>query len=123
MKEYYFYVDNVPTHSYQRYLYKYPHAAFPYEELVRVNAERSRLEPEFELIDTGVFADGRYFDVEVEYAKASPDDILVLHHRAQPWPGRRADPSAAHPVVPQWLVLATERSPTLAGGGRRAGAG
>jgi hypothetical protein len=78
VKEYYFYVDNLPTHSYQRYLYKYPQAAFPYEELVRVNAQRSRLEPEYELIDTGVFAEGRYFDVEVEYAKAAPDDICVL---------------------------------------------
>jgi hypothetical protein len=78
VKEYYFYLDNVPTHSYQRWLYKYPQAAFPYVDLVETNARRSRSEPEYELLDTGVFDDGRYFDVEVEYAKAAPDDVLCL---------------------------------------------
>ncbi|MGB5757207.1 MAG: hypothetical protein WBM50_09855, partial [Acidimicrobiales bacterium] len=84
VKEYYFYVDNLPTHAYQRYLYKYPQSPFPYGELVRVNGQRSRHEPEYELIDTGVFDQNRYFDVEVEYAKASPDDILArvtVHNR------------------------------------------
>ncbi len=84
VKEYYFYVDNVPTHSYQRMIYKYPHAAYPYEDLVRTNAKRSRTEGEYELLDTGVFSDNRYFDVEVEYAKSSPDDILcrtTIHNR------------------------------------------
>jgi hypothetical protein len=76
VKEYYFYVDNVPTHSYQRYLYKYPQAEFPYNDLVAVNQARSRHEFEYELIDTGIFDDGRYFDVEVEHAKDGPDDIL-----------------------------------------------
>ncbi len=76
VKEYYFYVDNLPTHSYQRYLYKYPQAEYPYNELVSVNRARSRHELEYELIDTGVFDDGRYFDVEVEHAKAGPEDIL-----------------------------------------------
>ncbi len=85
VKEYYFYVDNLPTHSYQRYLYKYPQAEFPYADLVAVNGARSRQEFEYELIDTGVFDDGRYFDVEVEHAKAAPEDILcrvTVHNRS-----------------------------------------
>ena len=77
VKEYYFYVDSTPTHSYMKALYKYPQRAFPYAELVQENARRGRLEPEFELLDTGIFDDDRYFDVSVEYAKASPSDILV----------------------------------------------
>jgi hypothetical protein len=85
VKEYYFYVDNLPTHSYQRYLYKYPQAEFPYADLVAVNRARSRHELEYELIDTGIFDDGRYFDVEVEYAKAAPEDVLcrvTVHNRS-----------------------------------------
>ncbi len=66
VKEYYFYVDNLPTHSYQRWLYKYPQAEFPYNDLVAVNRARSRHELEYELVDTGIFDEGRYFDVEVE---------------------------------------------------------
>src|SRR5579871_876467 len=77
VKEYYFYLDNTPTHSYMRYLYKYPHAAFPYATLVEENRRRTRQDREFELVDTGVFADNRYFDVTIEYAKASPEDILI----------------------------------------------
>ncbi|MGJ5814599.1 MGH1-like glycoside hydrolase domain-containing protein [Paludibaculum fermentans] len=76
-KECYFYLDSTPTHSYMKYLYKYPQAPFPYEQLVAENRRRGKDEREFELIDTGVFHDNRYFDVFVEYAKASPDDILV----------------------------------------------
>jgi hypothetical protein len=76
VKEYYFYVDNLPTHSYQRWLYKYPQAAFPYADLVQTNARRSRFEMEYELLDTGVFDDDRYFDVEVTYAKAGPEDLV-----------------------------------------------
>jgi hypothetical protein len=76
-KECYFYLDSTPTHSYMKYLYKYPHAAFPYEQLVRENLSGGRGEPEFELLDTGVFRDNRYFDVFVEYAKASCEDILI----------------------------------------------
>jgi hypothetical protein len=71
VKEYYFYLDNTPTHSYMRYLYKYPHAAYPYADLVDTNARRGRDEFEYELIDTGVFDQNRYFDVFVEYAKAT----------------------------------------------------
>ncbi len=77
VKEYYFYLDNTPTHSYMRCLYKYPHAAFPYDALVAENGRRGRQDPEFELIDTGVFHDDRYFDVTVEYAKATPEDLLI----------------------------------------------
>ena len=75
VKEYYFYLDNTPTHSYMKYLYKYPQRPFPYDELLSANRQRSRQEPEFELLDTGIFDDGRYFDIVVEYAKAGPDDI------------------------------------------------
>ncbi len=77
VKEAYFYLDSTPTHTYLKALYKYPQSAFPYEELVRVNRERSKLDPEFELADTGVFDEGRYFDVIAEYAKAGEDDILI----------------------------------------------
>jgi hypothetical protein len=77
VKEYYFYLDSTPTHSYMKYLYKYPQAAFPYADLVDTNRGRSREEMEYELLDTGIFKDDRYFDVFVEYAKAGPEDILV----------------------------------------------
>jgi len=77
VKEYYFYLDSTPTHTYMKYLYKYPQAAFPYSDLVETNRRRSREEMEYELLDTGVFHQDRYFDVLVEYAKESPDDILV----------------------------------------------
>ena len=77
VKEYYFYLDSMPTHSYMKYLYKYPQAAYPYADLLDTNRRRSRNEFEYELLDTGVFKDDRYFDVFVEYAKAGPDDILV----------------------------------------------
>src|SRR6188474_391048 len=70
VKEYYFYLDSTPTHSYMKYLYKYPQKAFPYSDLVLTNRKRSRQELEYELLDTGVFDDDRYFDVFVEYAKA-----------------------------------------------------
>ena len=84
VKEYYFYLDSTPTHSYMRYLYKYPQAAYPYDDLVRTNHLRSRNQPEYELLDTGVFDEDRYFDVFVEYAKAAPEDILIrctVHNR------------------------------------------
>ncbi|HEX5504134.1 MAG TPA: hypothetical protein VFW96_16020 [Thermomicrobiales bacterium] len=77
VKEYYFYLDSTPTHSYLKMLYKYPQAAFPYTQLVEENRRRGRGDPEFELRDTGVFAEDRYFDVVVEYAKVSPADILI----------------------------------------------
>jgi hypothetical protein len=77
VKEYYYYLDSTPTHSYMKYLYKYPQRAYPYESLVLTNRTRSRIELEYELIDTGVFDDDRYFDVFVEYAKAEPDDTAI----------------------------------------------
>ena len=84
VKEYYFYLDSTPTHSYMKYLYKYPQAEFPYRDLVETNRHRSREEFEYELLDTGVFDTDRYFDVFVEYAKADPEDMLIqisLHNR------------------------------------------
>ena len=77
VKEYYFYVDSTPTHSYMKYLYKYPQRSYPYDELVRTNRGRSREEFEYELLDTGIFNDNRYFDVFVEYAKETPEDVLI----------------------------------------------
>src|SRR5207248_4947719 len=82
--ELYYYLDATPTHSYLKMLYKYPHRAFPYTRLTEENRRRGKDQPELELLDTGVFEDDRYFDVFVEYAKASPDDILMsvtVHNR------------------------------------------
>jgi hypothetical protein len=84
VKEYYFYLDSTPTHSYMKYLYKYPQSAYPYDDLVATNGKRARSEQEYELLDTGVFDDDRYFDVFIEYAKASPEDICIqitVHNR------------------------------------------
>ncbi len=114
VKEYYFYLDSTPTHSYMRYLYKYPQAAYPYEELVRTNHMRGRNQFEYELIDTGVFDQDRYFDVFVEYAKASPEDILIhctVHNRG-------AD-TATLDLLPRlwfrnsWSWYANQERPTL----------
>src|ERR1700746_3127676 len=77
VKEYYFYLDSTPTHSFMRALYKYPQRAFPYAELVAENRRRGKDQPEYELVDTGIFGENRYFDVEVEYAKASPTDLVI----------------------------------------------
>src|SRR5512136_2674258 len=77
VKEYYFYLDSTPTHSYMKYLYKYPQREFPYRDLLETNRGRTREEFEYELLDTGAFDQDRYFDVFVEYAKAGPEDILV----------------------------------------------
>jgi hypothetical protein len=78
VKEYYYYLDNLPCHTYMKALYKYPQAAFPYRDLVEENRRRTKRDPEYELLDTGVFAENRYFDVFAEYAKSSPEDILIL---------------------------------------------
>jgi hypothetical protein len=115
VKEYYFYVDNLPTHSYQRLLYKYPQSEFPYAELVAVNRARSREEFEYELVDTGVFDEGHYFDVEVEHAKVGPEDILC---RITVY--NRSSQDAALHVLPTlwfrntWSWLADESKPRLA---------
>jgi len=84
VKEYYFYIDSTPTHSYMKYLYKYPQGEYPYNDLVQTNRHRSREEFEYELLDTGIFDEDKYFDVFVEYAKADPEDVLVkisVHNR------------------------------------------
>ena len=84
VKEYYFYLDSTPTHSYMKYLYKYPQQAYPYYDIVHTNSRRSRMEMEYELLDTGIFSDNRYWDVFVEYAKESPENILIkitVHNR------------------------------------------
>jgi len=90
VKEYYFYIDSTPTHSYMKYLYKYPQREYPYRDLVETNQRRSKTELEYELLDTGIFDDDRYFDVFVEYAKCEPEDVLIqitVHNRG-PEPAR-----------------------------------
>jgi hypothetical protein len=99
VKEYYFYLDSTPTHSYMKYLYKYPHAAFPYADLIETNRRRSRSEFEYELLDTGVFDQDRYFDVFVEYAKASAEDLLIrisVHNRGP-------EPAPLHILPTLWF--------------------
>src|SRR5574341_1426669 len=98
VKEQYFYLDSTPTHSYMKFLYKYPQAAFPYAELVEENRRRGRTAPEFELIDTGVFDEDRYFDVMVEYAKEAPDDILIRVTATNRGPA----PAALHLLPTLW---------------------
>ena len=123
VKEYYFYLDSTPTHSYMKYLYKYPQAAYPYADLVETSRRRGRHEFEYELLDTGVFDEDRYFDVFVEYAKESPEDILIqisVHNRGP-------EPAELH-VLPtlwfrnQWSWHGSRDRPTLAAGRRRSGA-
>ncbi|WP_369229755.1 glucosidase [Streptomyces sp. R21] len=142
VKEYYFYLDSTPTHSYMKYLYKYPQGEYPYADLVAANHARGRRDPEFELLDTGVFDEDRYFDVFVEYAKAGPEDVLIeitahnrgpeeatLHLLPTLWfrhtwswaggtavPGLRAAPGAIRAEHEQlgarWLYFAAD-TPTL----------
>jgi Glycosyl hydrolase family 63 C-terminal domain len=99
VKEQYFYLDSTPTHSYMRFLYKYPQAAFPYSQLVSENRRRGRGAPEYELSDTGVFKEGRYFDVFVDYAKASPEDILIHITAAN----RGPEPAVIHLLPTIWF--------------------
>ena len=99
VKEYYFYLDSTPTHSYMKYLYKYPQQTFPYGDLVDTNRQRSREEFEYELLDTGIFDEDRYFDVFVEYAKADPEDVLVrmtIHNRGP-------EPAILHLLPTLWF--------------------
>ena len=104
VKEYYFYLDATPTSSYLKYRYRYPLGEFPYDDLVATNAGRGRLDFEYELLDTGVFDDDRYVDVDVEYAKAAPDDVLVRITLVEPQRGAGDGAPAADAVVPQHLV-------------------
>ena len=105
VKEYYFYLDSTPTHSYMKYLYKYPQAAFPYLDLVETNRRRSKDEMEYELLDTGVFKEDRYFDIFVEYAKDGPEDILVRITAANRGAGGGRTASVADTMVPKRLVI------------------
>ena len=118
VKEYYFYLDSTPTHSYMKYLYKYPQAAYPYGDIVKTNRERSRQQPEYELLDTGVFDQDRYFDVFVEYAKATPEDLLMqvtVHNRG---PEKATLAPAADRLVPEHLVVGRGRRAAVAAAGR-----
>jgi hypothetical protein len=99
VKEYYFYLDSTPTHSYMKYLYKYPQAAYPYASLVETSRSRSRTDFEYELLDTGVFDQNRYFDVFVEYAKESPEDILIQITICN----RGPDPAELHVLPTLWF--------------------
>jgi hypothetical protein len=99
VKEYYFYLDSTPTHSYMKYLYKYPQAAFPYDDLVTTNKRRNRGDMEYELLDTGIFNTDRYFDVLVEYAKQSPEDILVQISVSN----RGPEPATLHVLPTFWF--------------------
>jgi Glycosyl hydrolase family 63 C-terminal domain len=99
VKEYYFYLDSTPTHSYMKYLYKYPQAAFPYADLLETNRRRNRNDMEYELLDTGVFNDDRYFDVFVEYAKGGAEDILMRITAAN----RGQDAAELHLVPTLWF--------------------
>nr|MCU0709981.1 glucosidase [Pirellula sp.] len=114
VKEYYFYLDNTPTHSYMKYLYKYPQAPFPYADLIETNRRRSRNEMEYELLDTGVFKEDRYFDVLVEYAKVDPEDILIRITAAN----RGPDAAELHILPTLWFrndwskwIAASNRAP------------
>jgi hypothetical protein len=123
VKEYYFYLDNTPTHSYMKYLYKYPQAEFPYEKLVEENGRRTRSDPEYELIDTGIFNENRYFDVEIEYAKREPEDLLARISVAN-----RGSEAAPICVLPQlwfrntWSWGRDPRRPTIVPGTAASGA-
>ncbi len=99
VKEYYFYLNSTPTHSYMKYLYKYPQREFPYQDLVQTNQRRTREEFEYELMDTGVFNDDRYFDVFLEYAKADPEDILI---RVTVW-NRGPEAARLHVLPTLWF--------------------
>ena len=105
VKEYYFYLDSTPTHSYMKYLYKYPQAAFPYGDLVATNKGRNRRDMEYELLDTGIFKDDRYFDVFVEYAKQYPRGHPDPDQRVQSRAGASNIACFADTLVPQHLDL------------------
>ncbi len=99
VKEAYFFLDNTPHHSSMKGLYKYPQRAFPYDDLVTESRRRGRTQPEYELVDTGIFAENRYFDVEVEYAKAGPEDIVVRISATN----RGPDPAPLHVLPTLWF--------------------
>lgn len=99
VKEYYYYLDGTPSHSYMKYLYRYPHNRFPYEELKRVNHERTTFDHEFELVETGIFDQNRFFDIYIEYAKASPDDTCIRIEAIN----RGPEPASLHILPHLWF--------------------
>jgi hypothetical protein len=111
VKECWWYMDAVPSHSWLVWRYHYPQAAFPYDELVRENARRSRLDPEYELLDTGVFDDDRYWIVEVRYAKADADDLLMVVTARNMGP----DPATLHVLPTLWFRNTWDAATTHAG--------
>ena len=120
VKELYYYLDATPTYSYARMLYKYPQAAYPYAWLVAENGKRSRLQPEFEILDTGIFDEDRYFDVDIEYAKADVDDILLRITLTNRGRGGGANHRPAAGLVSQHVELVQGREEAVAeGAGRR----
>ena len=105
VKEYWWYLDGLPSHAWNRWRYHYPQSAYPYQDLIDTNARRNRYEPEYELLDTGAFDDDRYWITEVHYAKASPDDLLMAIQLTNAGPEAETAPCAAHRLVPQHLVV------------------
>src|SRR5947209_5360844 len=122
VKEYWFYLDSTPTHSYAKCQYKYPHGAFPYDDLVATNGRRGKQDMEYELLDTGIFDGDRYFDVCVEYAKAAPEDILMRVSAVN----RGPDPATLH-ILPTlwfrntWSWASDTARPSLSAGGGTGG--
>jgi len=123
VKEYYFYLDNIPSHAYMKFLYKYPHAEFPYRRLIEENRRRTTLDPEFELIDTGIFDGDRYFDIVVEYAKVTPEDLCIRIEAIN----RGPEPARLHILPHLWFRNTWSWGPTpcpepkIASGGRARG--
>ncbi|HEY7537497.1 MAG TPA: hypothetical protein VH721_05870, partial [Gaiellaceae bacterium] len=120
VKEYYFFLDSTPTHSWMRWLYKYPQAEYPYSDLVTENGRRGPRDLEYELLDTGVFTESRYFDVEVDYAKAGPDDVLISISATN----RGPDAAPLHLLPTLWFRNTWQRSadgsrPRLSRAGRK----
>ena len=105
VKEYWWYLDAVPSHAWNRWRYHYPQAAYPYQDLIDQNGRRNRFQPEYELVDTGVFDGGRYWIVEVHYAKADPDDLLMKISVTNAGPDADTAARAADRLVPQHVVL------------------
>ena len=110
VKEYYFYLDATPTHSYSRFLYKYPQGEFPYQKLIDENARRTTLDPEYELLDTGIFAEDRYFDIEIEYAKFTEEDVAIRIRATN----RGPDPAPLHLIPQLWFRNTWSWGPTPA---------
>ena len=110
VKEYWWYLDAIPSHAWNRWRYHYPQAAFPYQDLINQNGWRDKFQPEYELVDTGVFDSNRYWIVEVHYAKADPDDLLMKISVTNAGPDADTLARAADRLVPQYVVLGGGRA-------------